>query len=80
MEKEDRLSKEKIHLLFLDGHEFHIILDVLVKAKEHGIDMISLPFHTSHKLQFFDKVYFRPFKIAFRAYRDLCNIKNHGSK
>ena len=50
MEKEDTLSHEKIHLLILDGHKSHIDLEVLMKGKNHGVDMISLPSDTSHEL------------------------------
>ena len=38
------------HLLILDGHKAHITLEVLMKVKDNGIDMISLPSHTSHEL------------------------------
>ena len=51
-----------------------------MKAKENGIDMVSLPSHTSHELQPLDKVCFKPFKMAFRAYRDVWNMKNQGMK
>ena len=80
MESQERLSQERRHLIILHGHKFHINLEVLIKAKDHGIDMISLPRHTSHELQSFDKAYFRPFKVAFRAYRDVWLIKNNGNK
>ena len=80
MESQERLSQERRHLIILNGHKSHIDLEVLIKAKDHGIDMISLPSHTSHELQSFDKGYSRPFKVAFRAYRDVWLIKNSGNK
>ena len=57
--------------MILDGHKSHISLKVLMTTKEHGIDMISLPSHTSHALKPLDIACFRPFKVAFMAYRDL---------
>ena len=48
--KEGVLPIER-HLLILNGHKFHINLKVLQKTKTNGIDMISLPSHTSHELQ-----------------------------
>ena len=39
MENEKRLSQEKKHLLILDGHKSHISIDVLMKARDHYIDM-----------------------------------------
>ena len=80
MESKKRLSHEKKHLFILNGHKSHINLEVFLKAKNHGIDMISPPNHTSHKLYFFDKAYFRPFKMAFGAYRDVWLNKKNGNK
>ena len=68
------------HLLILYGHKSHLSLEVLKKAKANGIDMISLPSHTSHELQPLDKACFKPFKVAFRAYRDVWDLKNEGAK
>ena len=47
---------------------------------DRGIDMISIPNHTSHKLQSFTKACFRPFKVSFNAYKDVLLIKNIGNK
>ena len=80
LEKEERLSENRRNLLILDGHKLHINMEVLMKAREHCIDMISLPSHTSHELQPLDKACFKPFKVAFRAYRDLWNLTNSGRK
>ena len=44
------LFQERRHLLILDGYKSHISLEVLLRAKNHGIDMISLSNHTSHEL------------------------------
>ena len=44
------LSLTNRMLLILDSHKSHVTLEVLLKAKSHGMDMISLPFHTSHAL------------------------------
>ena len=78
LERKEGLSQSRRHLLELDGHKSH--MDVLIKAKDHGIGMLSLPSHTSHELQPLDKACFRPFKVAFTAYRDLWNIKRSGQK
>ena len=42
--------------------------------------MLSLPSHTSHALQPLDVACFKPFKAAFRAYRDKYMMDNHGGK
>ena len=69
-ESRGNLSLIKIKLLILDGHKSHISMEVLLKAKNHGIDMVSLSYHTSHELQPLGISCFKPFKLAFRAYRD----------
>lgn len=72
------ISPENRHLLVLDGHGSHVTLDVVVKAKEHGLDVLSLPSHTSHRLQPLDVSIFKPFKVAFRGYRDAWSVRNRG--
>ena len=74
------LSPSNRHLIILDGHKSHLTLEVIQKAKEHGVDMLSLPFHTSHALQPLDVACFKPFKTAFRAYRDKYMMDKHGGK
>jgi hypothetical protein len=53
------------HLLILDGHNSHITLEVIHKASQAGIDMVTLPSHTSHALQPLDVSMFAPFKKVF---------------
>ncbi len=43
-------------------------IDVVHKVRKVGLDLITLPSHTSHMLQPLDVACFKPFKIAFRAY------------
>ena len=43
---------------------------------ESGLDIVSLPSHTSHALQSLDIVYFKPFKTAFRKLRDMWSLTN----
>jgi hypothetical protein len=44
-----------------------------------GLDIVSLPSHTSHALQPLDVSYFKPFKSAFRI-RDCSTLLNKGRK
>ena len=50
LERKNNLNLTKTHLVILDGHKSHVILEVIAKAKEHGVDVITLPNHTSHEL------------------------------
>ena len=70
------ISHENRHLLLLDGHGSHVTLEVVQKAKSEGLDIITLPSHTNHRLQPLDVSIFKPFKVAFRACRDRWSIEN----
>lgn len=56
---------EKV-LLILDGHKSHTqTLEALQKATESGIIMVSLPPHTSHRIQPLDISFFKPLKTYY---------------
>jgi hypothetical protein len=48
------------HLLILVGHNNHVTLEVAVEAKKVGLDLLTLPSHTSHALQPLDVTAFKP--------------------
>ena len=74
------LSPFNRHVVILDGHKSHVTLEVIHKAKHHGIDMINLPSHTSHSLQPLNVACFKPFKTAFKACRNKWMVQNNGAK
>jgi hypothetical protein len=39
------------HLLILNGHGNHVTFKTIKQTIEFGLDMITLPSHTSHALQ-----------------------------
>jgi hypothetical protein len=41
-----------------------------------GLNLITLPSHTSHALQPLDVLSFKPFKITFRTYKDVWTLVN----
>ena len=46
------ISQANRHLLILDGHgshDSHMTLEVVHKAKAKGLNIITLPSHTSHR-------------------------------
>ncbi|KAI5064830.1 hypothetical protein GOP47_0019525 [Adiantum capillus-veneris] len=57
------------HLLILDGHGSHVSLAVVSKAYHAGIEILTLPTHTSHKLQPLDVSVFKSLKVNFRKQR-----------
>lgn len=52
-------------LLILDNHESHMNIAGLDFCKENNIDVLTLPPHTSHKLQPLDKGVFGPLKTYY---------------
>ena len=64
------------HLPILDGHNSHVTLEVVKISMESGLDIVSLPSHTSHALQPLDIACFKPFKTAFRRIRDAWCLAN----
>jgi hypothetical protein len=55
------------HLLILDGHGNHVTLEAIKHAQEFGLNMITLPSHTSHALQPLDVSCFKPFKTTLKG-------------
>jgi hypothetical protein len=45
------ISQSNRHLFILDGHGSHVTLDVIKKARGHGLDLLTLPSHMPHALQ-----------------------------
>lgn len=75
-----RPTKESPVLLILDGHSSHKTLEVIKFCKENFIELLSLPPHTSHKLQPLDRTFMKPFK---NAYHERCGVwmrKNAGAR
>jgi hypothetical protein len=60
------ISQTNHHLLILDGHGSHVTLKAIKQTMDFGLDMITLPSHTSHALQPLDISCFKPFKKTFR--------------
>ena len=56
-------------LLVLDGHSSHKELDVILFARNNHVHLLSLPPHTTHKLQPLDRAVMKPFK---NAYNEAC--------
>jgi len=72
------ISPSNRHLLILDSHTSHVNLDVVKIAMLSGLDLLTFPSHTSHALQPLDVTCFKPFKEAFRAYRDKWTVNHVG--
>ena len=64
--KHTKPSKETPILLILDGHVSHTgNLRAIELAAKHGVIMLSLPPHCSHRMQPLDLTYFKPLSTYF---------------
>lgn len=66
-------------LLVLDNHETHLSIDFIDKAKDSGVILVTIPPHTSHKLQPLDVSVYGPFKRLFNREMDSW-LAGHGGK
>jgi len=62
--KHVRPSKSNAVLLLLDGHLSHKSLEAVELARKHFVTMLTIPPHTSHRLQPLDLTFFGPLKRA----------------
>lgn len=67
-------------LLILDNHNSHRTLTAINKARENNIIMVSLPPHTSHRLQPLDCTVFGSLKHQYAKECDLWHTNNPGSR
>jgi hypothetical protein len=72
------VSVSSPHLLILDGHSSHVTIEVVKRARAVGLHLLTLPSHYSHAMQPLDVAVFKPFKGAFRVYRDAWTLQNRG--
>jgi hypothetical protein len=65
------------HLLSLDRCGSHVRLKSIKKAQQFGLDMVTLPFHTSHALQPLDVSCFKLFQTTFKNESDNAMVRNN---
>lgn len=63
--KHTKCSIDRKILLIMDNHDSHISIKAVDTAKEHGIVLLTIPPHTSHRLQPLDRSVYGPFKKAY---------------
>ena len=62
----------------MDGHGSHKDNDVIDYARANHVHLLSLPPHTSHKLQPLDRTFMKPFKQAYSEECAVWMFKNPG--
>ena len=73
-----RCSSDHKVLLIMDNHESHLSLEAINYAREHGIVILTLPPHTSNKLQPLDRAIFGPFKTYYNQGVNAWMLENPG--
>lgn len=76
--RQTRCSKAQPVLLLMDNHESHISLKSITIAKENGIVVLTLPPHTSHRLQPLDRSIYGPMKTFYNRACDEWMRSNPG--
>lgn len=75
-----RPSADNKILLVLDNHESHISLTAYNFCKNNFIHVITLPPHTSHKMQPLDLTFHGPLKTAYNRECETHMVNNPGAK
>lgn len=73
-----KCNKDNKVLLILDNHVSHIAPTVLKLCKDNGIVMLTIPPHTSHRLQPLDVSVYGPFKTYFNQACDDFMVNHPG--
>lgn len=69
-QKHTNATKENPVLLILDNHSTHQSLETVLYCRENGIVLLSIPPHSSHKVQPLDRCFFQALKTK---YAEACN-------
>lgn len=73
-------TKEDPVLVILDNHESHISLGAYELYRDHGMHVLSLPPHVSHKMQPLDLTIFSSLKMAYNKECELYMANNPGKR
>ena len=72
------VSKDQPGVLIMDNHNSHITIEAVELAKEHGLSLLTLPPHCSHKLQPLDVGVFGAFKKFYTTFCDEWHLSHPG--
>nr|XP_012563279.1 unnamed protein product [Hydra vulgaris] len=76
--KSVRPSKTNPVLLILDNHESHLSINFIDLASDNGVIVLTIPPHTSHKLQPLDITVYGPFKRHYKREIDSWLVSHPG--
>lgn len=78
--KVTQTSKAQPCILIVDGHNSHKTLQAVEVARDNGITMITLPPHSTHKLQPLDRTFFKSLKANYNRAADNYMTTNVGKR
>lgn len=67
-------------LIIVDGHQSHKTLEAIDLARRNHITMLTIPPHTSHRLQPLDLTFFGPLKTSYNREADKWMLQNPGRR
>ncbi|KAK6191085.1 hypothetical protein SNE40_002832 [Patella caerulea] len=73
-------SKNAKQIIILDGHHSHKTLKALEFCRDNGIELLTLPPHSTHKMQPLDRCYFKSLKNAYNQNADHWMASNPGRR
>ncbi|XP_051162417.1 uncharacterized protein LOC127282288 [Leptopilina boulardi] len=73
-----RPSQDSPVLLVFDNHISHRTLKFVEYCQQNFIELITIPPHSSHKVQPLDKGYFGPLKVAYGQFCDMWLVNHPG--
>lgn len=69
---------EKPILIIMDNHDTHISIEIIDKAKDNGVVLLTIHPHTSHKMQPLDRGVFGPYKTFYNKAAEDWMLTNPG--
>lgn len=74
-----RCSKDHPVILIMDNHASHVSVESITFAKDNGITLLTIPPHTSHKLQPLDRGVYYPLKHNYNIACDNWMVNHPGT-
>ncbi|XP_072389330.1 uncharacterized protein [Diabrotica undecimpunctata] len=68
-------SKENPSLLIMDNFENHISIKAIELTKENGVTILTVPAHSTQKMQPLNVCIYKPFKTAYCSCRQLVDAE-----
>src|SRR5678816_2470279 len=75
-----RASTDNPQIIILDGHHSHKTLSAITFSRENGLHLLTLPPHSTHKMQPLDRSYFKSLKSGYKVAADSWMVSHPGKR